>query len=182
MCHLCRRGWNSGAFLTKHAQITIVGWVRCVSHHIFCEYYMDVALNFCIVIQMFTKDWYVEFEDGREVSCWERCDIRHMLHCGALWAWRRAPISDLAICRAHDLIHHEFTDVVWENLRGRLVELIQKTIVGPLSLLEGLNRNWVILNDHFLVYLVKYLALKREDRLIARYANGLINDKGTPLT
>ena len=37
------------------------------------------------------------------------------------------------------------------------------------------------MNDHFLVDLVEYLSLQGEDRLIARYANGLINDKCTLL-
>ena len=102
---------------------------------------MDIALHFSVIVQVLAEDRYVEFENGREVCDGERCHVHHLLHCGALRARRRASISELAVCRAHDLVHHEFTDVVWENLRRRLVEFIQKTIIGALCLLEGLNRN-----------------------------------------
>ena len=62
---------------------------------------MDIALNFSVIVQMLAKDRYVEFEDGREVCDRERCHVRHLLHCGALRARWRAPISNLAVCRAH---------------------------------------------------------------------------------
>ena len=51
----------------------------------------------------------------------------------------RVPISDLAVLGTHDLVHHELVDEVWEVVRGRLIILVQESIVGPLGLLERLD-------------------------------------------
>ena len=136
----CRRGRLSSA--RKHTNIAIVRRVRRVSHHIFCKYNMDVTLHLCIVIQMLTEDWYVEFEDWRKVSCWKWCDVCHVPHCRAIRAWWRAPISDLAICGAHDFIHHELTpnriqDALKFPRRLNLSSNISLKLAKPQAWVEG---------------------------------------------
>ena len=94
----------------------------------------------------------------------------------------RVSVSCFTIISTHDLIHHEFVNEVREIMRWWLIILIQEAIVRPLGLLKGLDRYIIVLQDDFLKDLVQHLLLQTENRLTARHADCLINDKCTLLT
>lgn len=60
-----------------------------------------------------------------------------------------------------------------------LIKFVEEALVGPLRLLERLDRHIVILEDHFVKYLIEYLLLQTENGLAASDTHGFWYHEGT---
>lgn len=174
---------------TKHALIRAVA--DCISGCCRGSVRLDdvnVSLNRWIEVEVFTEDRDVqlhvcsEVNSGQGLSCGLCISFLGTSRRWRATASRVTPISNLAILGTHNLVHHELVDEVREVVRGRLLILIQESVVGPLGLLERLDRYVIVLQDDFLEDLVQNLLLKTENWLAAGYADGFVDDKGSSFT
>ena len=149
---------------------------------------VNVSLDRRIEVEVLTEDSDVQLHVCSEVDSGQgqsRGLCISFLGTSRRWratASRVPPISNLAILGTHNLVHHELVDEVREVVRGRLLILVQESVVGPLGLLESLDRYVIVLQDDFLEDLVQNLLLKTENWLAAGHADGFVDDKGSSFT
>ena len=120
--------------------------------------YLDVPLDFGVVVQVLAEQCDVEFDHGCEVNCGDWLSsllllLDLLVSCSSSRRpSRRASITDPPILLAHDDIAHVLEDVELVVVVERFVILVVIVLEG---LVEGFVRNRVVLQHDFVEDLLK---------------------------